>query len=291
MTCQVPNVTRSYRLSLGNPSTHPYRDTLATVRVPAGQIVSAPGAGIVQNGDGSRTVTWSNINVQAGIGAELAFSVTGAITRTSLALPVIANSRDGTFVQIDPDGAYGVPACDTGSYLRKTTSITSARTGDVVVYDIELLNGSGSFDAVTIVDALPAHLAYSETLAGPAPASVAGNTLTWNASVPLAYTDVAGRQLIRVATRVVATSTTNVQFTNSVVQTAGRPYDASQNSATVLLLASSSGGGTGGGGTGGGGTGGGGTGGGGTGGGGTGGGGTGGGTNGGRRTFLPALRR
>jgi uncharacterized repeat protein (TIGR01451 family) len=225
-TCARPNDTRTYRLTMVNTNVHSYENITITVALPMGlrfsrAISNTTAPQVINETDGVQTVRWVNQRINAKpqnvFAAQVEYWMELSVGNVLGDLPTIATatSPDGLIPRKDEVSDPAVLMCAPGvATVVKAVNVPQVRVGQEVVYQITLMNPTGSPISTNVSDPLPGNFGFVGMLSGPDPI-VSGNTLTWlNVNVP-------ANDVVKLVFRVAADGPVDVTYTNIAQTSAG----------------------------------------------------------------------
>jgi uncharacterized repeat protein (TIGR01451 family) len=211
-TCALPGETRAYKLAIVNTNNHNYSSTGVTVTLPLGlwyggvlQGTPTP-ASVTTDKFGVTTVAWSGLTIPAkpaGVFAsEVDLEMNLVIGQVWGALDTVAQatSPDGLIPHKDGANDVTVSVCPTDTSrgaISKEVYKSSIRVGDEVVYQISLVNPTGTDISTTVTDQLPANISFVAMVPGKGSPPSPTNPLTWNVTVPHAVNGKPGRVILQ----------------------------------------------------------------------------------------------
>ncbi|NJM39915.1 MAG: DUF11 domain-containing protein [Anaerolineae bacterium] len=225
-TCARPNDTRTYRLTMVNTNVHSYENITITVALPMGlrfsrAISNTTAPQVINEADGVQTVRWVNQRINAKpqnvFAAQVEYWMELSVGNVLGDLPTIATatSPDGLIPRKDEVSDPAVLMCAPSvATVVKAVNVPQVRAGQEVVYQITLMNPTGSPITTNVSDPLPGNFSFVSMLSGPDPI-LNGNALTWeNVTVP-------ANGVAKLILRVVADGPVDVTYTNIAQTSAG----------------------------------------------------------------------
>lgn len=245
-TCATAGDIRSYRLSLVNTNSIPYRDTTVALKLPFGMrfkriLGSTPVPAVATSIGGETTVTWSKLTVPAKPANQAAAQVVLEIEMEigqvweDLATQVQITSPDGLIPRKDGVADPIVKICVDRAAISKEASRLQVNRNDELIYRITVVNPTDSAINVSLEDVLPENTSYLARVTGPTP-TVEGNRLSWSNISVAAATDQ-GPGLAKMEFRVrVNSGSDGAGFTNTVtVVNSSTTLDTTYNAVEVFI--------------------------------------------------------
>jgi uncharacterized repeat protein (TIGR01451 family) len=211
-TCALPGETRAYKLAMVNTNSHDYSSTGVTVTLPLGlwyggvlQGTPTP-TSLTTDKFGVTTVAWSGLTIPAkpsGVFAsevDLEMNLVIGQVWGALDTAAQATSPDGLIPHKDGANDVTVSVCPTDTSrgaISKEVYKSSIKVGDEVVYQISLVNPTGTDISTTVTDQLLANISFVAMVPGKGSPPSPTNPLTWNVTVPHAVNGKPGRVILQ----------------------------------------------------------------------------------------------
>ncbi len=221
----------TYTLAMVSTNDRDYSNTTVAITVPLGlRVINAstsPSSGvttlpaITNDAQGSTVIRWTGVTLPRKpynqSNSQVVFFVNLKRDNVPGDLTIVssASSPVGGILKKDTIQDPVVRGCPlpTGVYAYKAASMNVVRSGDMLVFELGVVNSTTQPVNLTVTDNLLPNFVYSATISGPAP-QVNGTTLTWTGvSVPALSGATAGKWLVRIKVRL-AQSTVIQNFAN-----------------------------------------------------------------------------
>lgn len=249
--CVLNGEPLTYTLAMVSTNDRDYSNTTVAITVPLGlRVINAstsPSSGVTtvpavaNDAQGNTVIRWTGITLPRKpynqSNAQVVFYVNLRRDNMPGDLTIVssASSPVGGILKKDTaqDPVARGCALPTGVYAYKAASMNVVRSGDVLIFELGVVNSTTQPVNLTVTDNLLPNFVYSATISGPAP-QINGTSLTWTGvSVPALSGSTAGKWLVRIRVRL-AQSTIIQDFANQTsVSNASSAIDTSL--ATTLV--------------------------------------------------------